>query len=118
MLKTIVTILFVCSSGFLVRAEQKQEWKLWYKQPARQWMEATPLGNGRLGAMIFGGIKTEKIALNEITLWSGQPDPHQEIACGKEKLAEIRRLFFEGKWIEGNQMAWQAIPIRSGLTCP
>ena len=72
MLKTIVTILFVCSSGFLVRAEQKQEWKLWYKQPARQWMEATPLGNGRLGAMIFGGIKTEKIALNEITLWSGQ----------------------------------------------
>ena len=54
MLKTIVTILFVCSSGFLVRAEQKQEWKLWYKQPARQWMEATPLGNGRLGAMIFG----------------------------------------------------------------
>ena len=107
MLKTIVTILFVCSSGFLVRAEQKQEWKLWYKQPARQWMEATPLGNGRLGAMIFGGIKTEKIALNEITLWSGQPDPHQEIACGKEKLAEIRRLFFEGKWIEGNQMATQ-----------
>lgn len=105
MLKTIVTILFVCSSGFLVRAEQKQEWKLWYKQPARQWMEATPLGHGRLGAMIFGGIKTEKIALNEITLWSGQPDPHQEIACGKEKLAEIRRLFFEGKWIEGNQMA-------------
>ena len=59
MLKTIVTILFVCSSGFLVRAEQKQEWKLWYKQPARQWMEATPLGNGRLGAMIFGGIKRQ-----------------------------------------------------------
>jgi alpha-L-fucosidase 2 len=46
---------------------------LWYRQPADQWTEALPLGNGRLGAMVFGGVKSEQIALNEDTLWSGGP---------------------------------------------
>jgi alpha-L-fucosidase 2 len=68
-------------------------------------MKSTPVGNGRLGAMIFGGIANDRIALNEITMWAGQPDPNQEIQCGKEKLAEIRRLFFEGKIKEGNDSA-------------
>jgi alpha-L-fucosidase 2 len=54
--------------------------------------------------MIYGGTDTETIALNEITLWSGQYDENQEIECGKEKLAEIRRLFFDGKYDEGNEM--------------
>ncbi len=85
-------------------------------------MEATPLGNGRLGAMIFGGIKNRKIALNEITLWSGQPDPHQEIACGKEKTSRNTPVIFSkengSKVIKWPADTWQAIPIRSGLTCP
>ncbi len=84
---------------------QSQELKLWYKQPADEWMKATPVGNGRLGAMIYGGVETETIALNEISLWSGQFDENQEPLCGKEKLAEIRQLFFEGKIAEGNTMA-------------
>jgi alpha-L-fucosidase 2 len=78
--------------------------KLWYEQPAGEWMQATPVGNGRLGAMIYGGIDTEILALNEITLWSGQYDENQEIACGKEQLAKIRRLFFEGNIEEGNNL--------------
>ena len=44
---------------------------LWYRQPAKEWTEAMPLGNGRLGAMVFGGVAEERIALNEDTLWSG-----------------------------------------------
>lgn len=47
--------------------------QLWYKQPARQWVEALPLGNGRLGAMVFGGVEQELLQLNESTLWSGGP---------------------------------------------
>jgi len=85
--------------------ESKQPLELWYKQPADKWMQATPIGNGRLGAMIYGGIETETIALNEITFWSGQPDENQELPCGKEKLAEMRKLFFDGKLKEGNEMA-------------
>ena len=77
---------------------------LWYQQPAQEWMQATPAGNGRLGAMIYGGTETETIALNEITLWSGQYDEEQEIPCGKEMLAKIRRLFFEGNIEEGNRL--------------
>lgn len=47
--------------------------KLWYKQPATQFVEALPIGNGRLGAMVYGGTDKEKISLNEDTLWSGYP---------------------------------------------
>ena len=47
--------------------------RLWYCQPAQSWNEALPLGNGRLGAMIYGGTLHEKLALNEDTLWSGIP---------------------------------------------
>jgi len=79
--------------------------KLWYTEQANEWMQALPVGNGRLGAMVFGGIEDDRLALNEITLWAGQPDPNQEPACGKEKLAEIRKLFFDGKLKEGNEMA-------------
>ncbi len=78
---------------------------LWYRQPANEWMEALPLGNGRLGAMVYGGTAQERIALNEITLWSGQPDEQQERSCGKEKLDEIRQLFFKGDYSGGNRMA-------------
>ncbi|MDD4969100.1 MAG: glycoside hydrolase family 95 protein [Paludibacter sp.] len=90
----------------IVRAEASPL-KLWYLQPANEWMKALPVGNGRLGAMIYGGIGTERIAMNEITMWSGQPDADQEESCGKEKLAEMRKLFFEGKFLEGNQLATQ-----------
>ncbi len=96
----IPCMLFSCGSN-----EAKANTLLWYKQPADEWMKAVPLGNGRLGAMVYGGISTETIALNEVTMWSGQPDSLQERACGKERLAEIRQLFFDGKLEEGNKMA-------------
>lgn len=47
--------------------------KLWYEHPAQEWVEALPLGNGQIGAMVFGGIENEVIQLNEVTLWSGGP---------------------------------------------
>jgi len=65
--------------------------RLWYRQPALQWIDALPVGNGRLGAMVYGGIEEDLLALNEDTLWSGEPyDTNNYEAI--HYLAEIRRL--------------------------
>ncbi|MBT2757812.1 glycoside hydrolase family 95 protein [Mesobacillus foraminis] len=76
--------------------------ELHYNKPAREWTEALPIGNGRLGAMIFGGIETETLQLNEDTLWSGGK---QEWHCpeSKEILAEIRDLLKERKFVEADE---------------
>lgn len=76
---------------------------LWYRQPAARWTEALPLGNGRLGAMVFGGFPKERIALNENSLWSGGPQDADNPAS-LENLAEVRRLLFEGKFKEAEAL--------------
>lgn len=86
---------------------QQSDPVMWYQRPAKEWMEASPIGNGRLGAMIFGGITNDRIALNEITLWAGQRDDQQNDHCGPEHLAEIRKAFFDGDMGLGNQLARQ-----------
>jgi alpha-L-fucosidase 2 len=76
---------------------------LWYRQPAKEWTEALPVGNGRLAAMVFGKTEDERIQLNEETLWSGGPyDPSTRDAS--EALPEIRRLVFEGKFTEAHNL--------------
>jgi alpha-L-fucosidase 2 len=76
---------------------------LWYRQPAKAWTEALPIGNGRLGAMIFGGVAEERLQLNEDTLWAGGPyDPVNPTA--KTALPEVRRLVFESKFREANRL--------------
>ncbi len=70
--------------------------KLWYRQPAAKWTEALPVGNGRLGAMVFGTVSEERLQLNEDTLWSGAPSDWNNPAA-KEHLAEVRRLVLEQK---------------------
>lgn len=67
----IICCLFALS--FSAIAQQKKEMVLWYNQPAKDWNEALPLGNGRLGAMVFGRVSEELIQLNEATLWTGGP---------------------------------------------
>lgn len=76
---------------------------LWYRQPAREWLESLPLGNGRLGATVFGGVDHERIQLNENTIWSGAPyDPANPDA--PDALPEIRRLLFAGKQREAEEL--------------
>ena len=70
--------------------------RLWYDKPAATWEEALPLGNGRLGAMVFGGTAEERLQLNESTLWGGLPGDYANPEAGKH-LTEVRRLIFEGK---------------------
>jgi alpha-L-fucosidase 2 len=76
---------------------------LWYDKPANQWTEALPVGNGRLGAMIYGGIEQETIQFNEETLWSGQP--HDYANAGAHKfLDELRQLLWDGKQDEAHEL--------------
>jgi len=79
-------------------------WTLWYRQPAKEWVQALPIGNGRLGGMVFGGVDKERIQLNEDSLWSGEPIQRdkQETA---EYLPQVRKLLFEGKYVEGQRLA-------------
>ena len=100
----ILLILFLLQLTGCGR-QSNQPLRLWYESPAEEWMQASPIGNGRLGAMVYGGIETETVALNEVTMWSGQYDEHQEIPCGKEKLNYIRQYFFDGNIQEGNNLA-------------
>jgi len=80
--------------------------KLWYNRPAVQWVEALPLGNGRLGAMVFGNPSQEKIQLNEITVWAGQPNRNDN-ADAKEALPQVRKLIFDGKYKEAQDLVNQ-----------
>ena len=77
---------------------------LWYRRPAQQWVEALPVGNGRLGAMVFGGIERERLQLNEDTLWSGGPREWNNPNAPKV-LAEVRRLIAEEKYVEADRAA-------------
>jgi len=76
---------------------------LWYRRPAKEWLEALPLGNGRLAAMVYGGIETERLQLNEGTVWAGGPHTPANPE-GLAALPEIRRLIFEEKWHEAQAL--------------
>ncbi len=78
--------------------------KLWYAAPAVKWTEALPLGNGRIGAMVFGGIEQEHLQFNEETLWTGGPRDYNRKAAWPY-LDSIRQLLFAGKQKEAEQMA-------------
>ena len=74
--------------------------ELWYDAPAREWTEALPIGNGRLGAMIFGGAERERLQLNEDTLWTGGPYS-QVNPEARPHLDEVRSLIFAGRLCRG-----------------
>lgn len=82
--------------------------ELWYDKPASRWNEALPLGNGRLGAMVFGGMNIERIQLNEDSVWSGKQTDRNNPDC-YGNLEEIRRLIFEEKTEEAEELASYAM---------
>ncbi|HEY6554471.1 MAG TPA: glycoside hydrolase N-terminal domain-containing protein, partial [Vicinamibacteria bacterium] len=81
---------------------------LFYRQPAKEWVEALPIGNGRLGGMVFGGVAAERVQLNEDTFWSGGPyDPTHEEAL--PNLPKVRQLLREGRYKEAQDLADQKL---------
>ncbi|HSX53737.1 MAG TPA: glycoside hydrolase family 95 protein, partial [Sphingomonas sp.] len=87
---------------------------LWYTAPAKEWVEALPVGNGRIGAMVFGGTATEQLQLNEDTLWAGGSyDPANPRA--HDNMAALRTLIFDKKYAEAEAFAnanVMATPLR------
>ena len=69
---------------------------IWHREPAEQWEDALPVGNGRLGAMVYGGVEEERIQLNEDTYWSGGPY-NSVVEGGYKYLPEIQKLLFDGE---------------------
>ena len=106
------TILWIGTP--LPAAEPPEEvLSLWYDEPASEWTEALPVGQGRLGAMVFGGITKERIQFNEDTVWQGAP--HDYANKGSHKyLGELRRLLWAGKQSEAEKLAMEhfmSIPL-------
>jgi len=80
-----------------------QNHRLWYAQPARHWLEALPIGNSHLGAMVYGQTDGEEIQLNEETFWSGSPHNNNSSEA-LQYLSEVRRLIFDGKEQEAHKL--------------
>src|SRR5215203_7322811 len=87
---------------------------LWYDRPATQWVEALPVGNGRMGAMVFGGPARERIQFNEATIWTG--GPHDYARAGASRyLPRLRELLFAGRQSEAEALAqvhFMSAPLR------
>ncbi len=106
-------MLWLVVGGFGAHASENHDLRLWYDQPAEEWVEALPIGNGSLGAMVFGGVERERIQFNEDTLWTGVPRDYVN-AKALETLPEVRQLLFEGKQSEAEDVAWDMMsdPVR------
>ncbi|MFI3321469.1 MAG: glycoside hydrolase family 95 protein [Rikenellaceae bacterium] len=97
-----------------------QDLKLWYENPAMDWTEGMPVGNGSLFGVALGDVYNETIQLNEETLWSGRGDINREKEGGAAYLDEVRRLLFGGKYVEGEKLAVEkmvGMTMQTGLNC-
>jgi alpha-L-fucosidase 2 len=88
-----------------VTGAERNETMLWYTEPAKKWMEALPLGNGRLGAMVFGGVRQEHVMCNESSLWSGWAEAENDRPGAFAALQKVRQLIREGKREEAGKLA-------------
>jgi alpha-L-fucosidase 2 len=109
-------ILSMCISGLLLTAGttpsicqgKESGYKIWFNHPAADWNEALPVGNGRLGAMVFGSVEKERLELNEESVWTGRErwDANPEAL---KSLPKVRKLLFEGKYMEAQELAQKGI---------
>lgn len=107
----IIPFLFLLALPILLFAattKTTENLKIWFNKPASNWNEALPVGNGRLGAMIFGGIAKERLQLNEESVWTGKHVDRSNPGA-EETLDEVRKLLFESKYVEGQNLAQEKI---------
>jgi len=114
------TVLLMVAPLAIARAQSqdfessKDQLRLWYSRAAEKWTEALPIGNGRLGAMVFGGIEDERLQFNDDTLWTGKPHDYSHPGAA-EYLPVVRKLLFEGKQREAETLAMErmmSVPLR------
>ncbi len=104
-----LTLVNGCTSG----VQDDETLKLWFEQPAATWEEALPVGNGRLGAMIFGSPGEDHIQFNEETLWTGSPHDYSHEGASQH-LGKIRELIWDGKQKEAEKLAlaeFMSVPL-------
>lgn len=97
-----------------IRSPQSQPLTLWYDEPAKRWTDALPIGNGRLGAMVYGDPTKDRLQFNEDTLWAGGPRSYAHPGAAKY-LAQIRQLLLDGKQREAERLAsrhFMSVPLR------
>ncbi len=107
-------LLMLCSTLGADAVPNDTGLSLWYDKPAVQWFEALPVGNGRMGAMVFGGYPKERVQFNESTLWAGEPHDYANPGASKY-LPEIRSLLFKGKQKKAQDLAMEhfmSVPLR------
>ena len=114
------TLLCICIIGVCVSSVATADvapsatTQLWYRKPAEKWVEALPIGSGRLGAMVFGGTADERIQFNEDTLWTGKPHDYSHTGAAGH-LPEIRRLIDDGKAEDASKLvreSFLSVPVR------
>ncbi|MCC2600721.1 glycosyl hydrolase family 95 catalytic domain-containing protein [Sphingobacterium sp. FBM7-1] len=110
MVKIMLMAVMLC--GLLEQTQAQQKMKLVYDKPAADWNEALPIGNSRLGAMVFGNPSREQIQLNEETIWAGEPGNNVPKNT-YDKIVEIRRLLAEGKPAEAQALSNETFPRQS-----
>lgn len=96
-------LLLVGACVWMMLSAHAQNLKLWYQQPAKTWVEALPVGNSSMGAMVYGGTLREELQLNEETLWGGGPYRNDNPKA-LESLAEVRNLIFSGKTMDAQNL--------------
>lgn len=119
--QTNMTRLFILAALFMVLASCEKEpekdtknLRLWYSTEAEKWEEALPVGNGRIGGMVYGGALSEHIQFNDETLWTGEPHEYQHPGAYRY-LDTLRQLLFQGKQTEADQLAlekFMSVPLR------
>jgi alpha-L-fucosidase 2 len=116
-LRNKITVLCFGLVSFATTAQTTNELKLWYNKPAAIWNEALPLGNGRLGAMVFGDPAVERLQLNEETIWGGSPNSNAH-PNGLKSLPIVRQLIFDGKYDEAEALANKEMMSKSNNGMP
>ncbi|NDW12215.1 glycoside hydrolase family 95 protein [Bacteroides sp. 214] len=117
MIKKIFLAVCLFSFAFAMKAEAQQQYKLWYDAPAQVWTEALPLGNGRLGAMVYGNPVVEQIQLNEETIWAGSPNNNAN-PNALEYIPKVRELVFQGKYLEAQTLATEKVMANTNSGMP
>ena len=115
--QTALVILILLASLYAGSVHASGQHLLWYDRPAQNWNEALPIGNGRLGAMIYGNVAADRLQLNEETIWAGQPNNNANPEA-LEYLPKVRQLVWEGRYKEAQDLATQHVQSRTNHGMP
>ncbi|SIQ97961.1 glycoside hydrolase family 95 protein [Maribacter ulvicola] len=101
----ILLVLFLVIFNLLgIQAQSDDNLKLWFQRPANTWNEALPVGNGRIGTMVFGGVSTERLQLNEETIFKKDGEQLEDVKDGHKYIDQVRNLLFKGKYKEAEKL--------------